>query len=191
MLFQPSADLLNSQGMMNLCNYQRPMAPKELRGAQQDLVLAAFDVDLDYLRRGSPARDERIERDRRDFDQLGIPQYGPTPIGLDATLRPRLNSSSKGNPVSFRFGPYGGMTHLDALAQIVSNGVLAHACDVIGISVECDNASGLAHNSRNPKREIAKMSADVIDHMTRLHCRQKRPSHLWLVFATPIARVIW
>jgi len=107
MLGEPGADLIRSLFVMNFSGDKGTLRREKAITAAQNVVFAAFYINLDQLRCRAAVRNEIVQRDCRYIDQLSPSKNGTLSLHLDAAMRPLLSSAPKGNTIG-GMGPHCG-----------------------------------------------------------------------------------
>jgi len=95
--------------MVDFNDHQRPQCCKKRGATTEDFVLSPFHIYLDQLRRWSTGRNEIIQRDGCDADNLAFTIDGLVAIIIDATPRLMCCAAAKGDSIDSGTRPYGGM----------------------------------------------------------------------------------
>jgi hypothetical protein len=97
MLGEPGADLIRSLFVMNFSGDKGTLRREKAITAAQNVVFAAFYINLDQLRCRAAVRNEIVQRDCRYINQRSPSKNGTLSLHLDAAMRPLLSSAPKGN----------------------------------------------------------------------------------------------
>jgi hypothetical protein len=85
-LSQPNVNLLGSPLVVDLSDDEWPLTRKEILAPAENLVLSAFDVNLDQLWNGAAPSNEVVDRSCRYTYDLSVPYDGMLPVGFHAAL---------------------------------------------------------------------------------------------------------
>ena len=97
MLGEPGTALIRSLFVMNFSGDKGTLRREKAITAAQNVVFAAFYINLDQLRCRAAVRNEIVQRDCRYINQRSPSKNGTLSLHLDAAMRPLLSSAPKGN----------------------------------------------------------------------------------------------